>query len=156
MIVTKIHTHFRFHYMWRWAICVLKLLTVLQLTQFLTSVPIFFTKTMSSHIKSSLAFILNSFLNCPILSIVIFTIDIIRTFHIIIFNCTYSLLVSRRVIYLCYCVHILHMYDMLDPYLNITLLFGPLRLNVMLQRGLQSAYLDSEISLMPNAEVNST
>jgi len=51
---------------------------------------------------------------------------------------------------------------MLDPYLNITLLSGPLRLNVMLlllrkcKGGLQSAYLDSEISVMPNAEVKST
>jgi len=43
------------------------------------------------------------------------------------------------------------------------LLSGPLRLNVMLlllrkcKGGLQSAYLDSEISVMPNtAEVNST
>jgi len=51
---------------------------------------------------------------------------------------------------------------MSDPYLNITLLSGPLRLTVMLlllrkcKGGLQSAYLDSEISVMPNAEVNST
>jgi len=51
---------------------------------------------------------------------------------------------------------------MLDHYLNITLLSGPLHLNVMLlllrkcKGGLQSAYLDSEISVMPNAEVNST
>jgi len=67
--------------------------------------------------------------------------------------------VSRRVIYLCYCVHILRM---LDPYLNITLLSCPLRLNMVLlllrkfKGGLQSAYLDSEISVMPKAEVNST
>ena len=66
---------------------------------------------------------------------------------------------TSRDISICYCVHILHM---LDPYLNITLLFGPLRLNVMLlllrkcKGGLQSASLDSEISVMPNAEVNST
>jgi len=51
---------------------------------------------------------------------------------------------------------------MLDAYLNITLLSGPLHLNVMslqlrkCKGGLQSAYLDSEISVMPNVEVNST
>ena len=46
---------------------------------------------------------------------------------------------------------------MSDPYLNMTLLSGPLRLNVVLlllrkcKGGLQSAYLDSEISVMPRS-----